>query len=247
MVSSISCGLARLRSLVTGSGRGIGRATALRFAREGAAVVLVARSQTQLEEVASQIAYMKRDCLVLPTDVSKEADVAACFGKVLNDFGQIDILIDNAGISLDRPFLETSLDEWEQVFNVNLRGVVLCTRAVLPSMLANGRGKIVNIASGAGLRGLPGNSAYAASKAAVIALGASLASEVESHGVQVNTICPGPVDTDMLRQSGVRDFVSKSSNLQPPEDVASAALFLASELAGRTSGQVISVRTTNRW
>ena len=234
-------------AVVTGAGRGIGRATALLFAREGASVVLAARNRSQLEDVASRIAELKGDCLTLPTDISNESEVTACISQTLSQFGKIDILVNNAGISIERPFLETSLDEWELTLNVNLRGVILCTRAVLPSMLEKGQGKILNIASGAGLRGLPGSSAYAASKAAVVALGASLASEVESGGVQVNTICPGPIDTEMLNESAVRDFIAKSSNPQSPDDVAGAALFLASKLSGKTSGQTISIRTTNRW
>ena len=234
-------------AVVTGGGRGIGRAIALLFAHEGADLVLAARNRDQLEQTASQITELGRTSLAVPTDVSSEAEVSACFDQARDRFGKVDVLVNNAGISIERRFLDLSLEEWERTFSVNLRGVVLCTRAVLPEMLANGKGRIVNIASGAGVRGLPGSAAYAASKAAVIALGASLAGEVEDQGVQVNTICPGPVDTDLLNQSAVRDFVAQSSALRPPEDVAGAALFFASELSGKTSGQVLNVRTRNRW
>ncbi|MCZ6674818.1 MAG: SDR family NAD(P)-dependent oxidoreductase [Verrucomicrobia bacterium] len=233
--------------VITGAGRGIGKATALLFASEGAKVVLAARNRTQLEEVASHIADLKGECLILPTDVSIENEVTACFDQALGHFGRIDILINNAGVLYNGPFLETSLEVWDQLLGVNLRGVILCTRAALPTMVANGSGKIINVASGAGLRGLPGGSVYAASKAAVIALGASLAGEVEANGIKVNTICPGPINTEMQNPSRHKDAVQKSSKLLPPDDVAGAALYLASKLSGKTSGQTISVRTSNRW
>ena len=234
-------------AVITGAGRGIGKSTALLYASEGAKVALIARNQTQLEEVASQIADLKGECLVLPTDVANEDEVGACFDQVLNHFGGIDILINNAGVLRNGTFLDTPLEVWEQLLKVNLQGVILCTRAALPLMVAQGSGKIINVASGAGQRGLPGGSAYAASKAAVIALGASLAGEVESNGIQVNTICPGPIDTEMQTVSAQRLIKQKTSKLLPPDDVAGATLYLGSKLSGKVSGQTINVRTSNRW
>jgi 3-oxoacyl-[acyl-carrier protein] reductase len=235
-------------AMVTGAGRGIGKAISLRFAEEGASLILCARTASQLQEVTDAIRSAGRPCLSAVVDIAKEDQVTRLVQDGLDRFGKIDILVNNAGISNPKPFLETSNADWDDAIDVNLKGVVICTRAVLPGMLQRGSGAIVNIASAAGLRGLPGSPAYTASKAAVIGLSQSLAEEVGQKGVRVNVICPGPIKTELLDSSAVKDFVLKNkAHLMPPEDVAGTALYLASDLSGGLNSQTICVRNSNRW
>jgi NAD(P)-dependent dehydrogenase (short-subunit alcohol dehydrogenase family) len=181
-------------------------------------------------------------------DVAAEEQVAAFVGKAIERFGGIDILVNNAGVSSPKPFLKTTNGDWAEAIDVNLMGIVYCTRAVLPQMLRKGSGAIVNIASAAGLRGLPGSPAYTASKAAVVGLTHSLADELTGTGVRANVICPGPIKTELLDSSPVKDFVLKDKiHLLQPDDVAGTALYLASDLSGGLSSQMICVRNSNRW
>ncbi|MBW1961705.1 MAG: SDR family NAD(P)-dependent oxidoreductase [Deltaproteobacteria bacterium] len=235
-------------ALITGSGRGIGKSIALTFAKHGADVIISSRTDSQLQEVAEKARAYGSRCLTVVADISLDSDVKRLFEQSRKQFGKVDILVNNAGISKEQPFMELSMEDWDQIINVNLKAVVRCTRAVLPEMLRRKQGKIINIASAAGLRGLPGSAAYSASKAAVIALSHSLADEVALSGVQVNVICPGPIRTEMLNQSAVKDFILKNpADLLTPEDVAGAALFLASELSGGMNSQVLTVKAVNRW
>ena len=247
-MSKPSISLKNKVALITGGGRGIGKSIALAFAENGAQIVISARTDSQIQQVAKEVHKLGQKCLAIKADISKEDEVANLFEQARKEFGHIDILVNNAGISKEQPFMEISLEDWNQVLNINLQGVVLCTRAALPEMLNRKQGKIINIASAAGLRGLPGNTAYSASKAAVIALSHSLADEVGKSGVQVNVICPGPIKTEMLDRSAVKDFIlNNPGDLLLPEDVAGAALFLASELSGGMNSQVLVVKTINRW
>jgi NAD(P)-dependent dehydrogenase (short-subunit alcohol dehydrogenase family) len=235
-------------ALITGAGRGIGRAIALAFAAEGADLVLCARTGAQVQAVREQVRGRGRRCLALAADVGRAEDIERVVAEAMRELGRIDILVNNAGISRDKPFVDTSLADWHDTFAVNLYGVVHCLRAVLPGMLTRGSGSIINIASGAGQRGLPGNSAYSAAKAGVIALSQALADEVGKQGVRVNAIAPGPIKTEMLDASPLQGFLLKGGvKLLPPDDVAGAALFLASSLSGGMSGQVLTIRNTNRW
>jgi 3-oxoacyl-[acyl-carrier protein] reductase len=235
-------------ALVTGAGRGIGKTIALRFAEEGASLILCARTAAQLQETAQAIERTDRPCLIAAADVAKEEEVRRLAQDGLDRFGQIDILVNNAGISIANPFLDTSNADWDDTINVNLKGVIYCIRAVLPGMLQRGSGVVINIASAAGLRGLPGSSAYTATKAAVIGLTHSLAEEVGPRGIRLNVICPGPIKSEMLDQSPVKDFVLKNkAHLLPPDDVAGTALYLASDLSGGLNSQMICVRNSNRW
>ena len=168
--------------------------------------------------------------------------------EVVAAFGRIDILVNNAAISDSRPLVDTSLEDWDRAMNTNLRSVFLLTKAAIGHMIRQKSGKVINVASGSGLRGLPNDAAYAASKAGVIAFTYSVAGEVFDSGVRVNVICPGPVRTQQLAQSGNRDFVLRpGQTMMEPDDVAGAALYLASALSGDLNGQSIEVRTTNRW
>ncbi len=235
-------------ALITGAGRGIGKAVALKFAEEGASLLICARTLAQVQETAQAVRAHGPACLAAALDVGCEKDVNQWVEDGLKHFGHIDILVNNAGISNPKPFLTTSNAEWDDTINVNLKGVIYCTRAVLPGMLARGTGVVVNIASAAGLRGLPGSPAYTATKAAVIGLTHSLAEEYGEKGIRLNVICPGPIKTELLDQSPVKDFVLKNkAHLLPPDDVAGTALYLASHLSGGLNSQMICLRNSNRW
>jgi len=235
-------------ALITGGGKGIGKSIAQTFAKQGAQIVITARTETQLQEVARKIVSAGGRCLPVEGDVSKEEDVIRVVEASRKEFGKIDILINNAGVSIESSFMELSLSDWDHLLAVNLKGVLHCIRAVLPEMQKRKAGTIINIASAAGLRGLPGSAAYSASKAAVIALTQSLGDEVAVDGIRANVICPGPIKTGMLLQSAVRDFILKDkTDLLTTDDVAGTALFLASDLSGGMNSQVLVVRTKSRW
>jgi NAD(P)-dependent dehydrogenase (short-subunit alcohol dehydrogenase family) len=235
-------------ALITGGSKGIGKSIALTFAEQGANVIIASRSEADVQETAQEIYSAGGKCLPVEADVYNQADVNRLLEASRSAFGKVDILVNNAGVSKESPFMELSLSDWDQMLNINLMGVVYCTRAVLPEMRARREGTIINIGSAAGLRGLPGSSAYSASKAAVIALTQSLGDEVGPDGIRVNVICPGPIKTEMLDQSAVKDFVIQNPNdLLKPDAVAGAALFLASSLSDGMNSQVLVVRTKSRW
>ena len=212
-------------AIVTGAGRGIGRAVALAFAREGAAVALAARTAALLDTVAAQIKSRAGRALVVPTDVTREASVAALVEQVLGDFKRVDILVTAAGVATFAPLVDTKTEEWDRMLAVNLRGVFLTCRAVLPAMMRQHRGTIITIVSIAAKRAIPGNAAYAASKHAVLGLTQVLAEEMRPHGVRVGALCPGAVDTALW--DGIPNPPDRARMLRP-EDVAESALLMAS-------------------
>lgn len=212
-------------AIVTGAGRGIGRAVALAFAREGAAVALAARTASELETVAAQIKSRTGRALAVPTDVTREESVAALVEKVLAEFRKVDILVTAAGVATFAPLVDTKAEDWDRMVAVNVRGVFLACRAVLPPMMRQRRGTIINVASVAAKRVIPGNAAYAASKHAVLGLTQVLAEEMRPHGVRVGALCPGAVDTPLW--DGVPNPPDRSRMLRP-EDVAEAAVLMAS-------------------
>jgi 3-oxoacyl-[acyl-carrier protein] reductase len=235
-------------ALITGAGRGIGKAISVRFAEEGARLILCARTGPKLQEVADAIRAAGHSCVSQAVDVTREEEVAYLVQTGIAEFGQIDILVNNAGISNPKPFLQTTNADWDEAISVNLKGIIHCTRAVLPGMLQRGAGAVVNIASAAGLRGLPGSPAYTATKAAVIGLSHAIGEELGEKGIRVNVVCPGPIKTELLDSSPVKDFVLKNkAHLLPPEDVAGTVLYLASSLSGGLNSQVICLRNSNRW
>ncbi len=207
-------------------------------------MALLARTTKQIHQVALDIQNLGCNALAVTTDISNEREIADSFAQILHHFGKIDILVNNAGVELKNPFSEMSMDDWDQTMNINARGTVLCIKAVLPGMQKANSGSIINIASGAGLRGLPGSAAYGASKAAIIALSYVLADEIRDQGIRVNVICPGLIKTDMVDNSTLKD---RGSNILHPDDVAGTTLFVASEISGKITGQVFSVRNSNRW
>jgi NAD(P)-dependent dehydrogenase (short-subunit alcohol dehydrogenase family) len=226
-------------AIVTGGGRGIGKAISLAFAREGAKIVIVGRDRERTEMVAAQIVSSGGQALGLQADVSIEADVTRMVGQVLGKFGRIDILVNNAGVNLPfRKVVDLTLDEWNHVLSVNLTGPFLCSRAVLPSMISQGYGKIINIASVGARKGAAGRAPYRPTKAAIINFTECLAAEVKPHNIDVNAICPGAVETDMLREIKKGRSSAKGD---PPEPVASVAVFLASQEGAGITGSAIDV------
>ena len=211
-------------AIVTGAGRGIGRAVALAFAREGAAVALAARTASELETVAAQVKSRAGRALVVPTDVTQEASVASLIEKVLSGFNRVDILVTAAGVASFAPLVDTKPEDWDRMLAVNLRGVFLSCRAVLPPMMRQRRGTIINVVSVAAKRAIPGGAAYAASKHAVLGLTQVLAEEMRPHGVRVGALCPGAVDTPLW--DSVANAPDRSRMLRP-EVVAEAALLMA--------------------
>ncbi len=242
-------------ALITGGGRGIGRAIALKFAAAGARVIVSARTREQVEGVAKEIGA---DALAFVCDVSDPLSVKALFADVQKILGQgPDILINNAGIAESAPLVQTDDELWHRHLAINLSGTFYCTRAALPSMAAKLWGRIINIASIAGKTGAPYISAYAASKHGVLGLTRSVAHEVATSGITVNAICPGYVETDMVSRGiekittttgrSAEEALQLLKNMSPqrrlitPEEVASVALLLASEDGRGITGQAINV------
>ncbi len=225
-------------AIITGAGRGIGQAIAETFARQGCDVAVVARTQDQVDETADRVRERGRRALAVSCDVSNPDDVAACVDNVLTKFGQIDVLVNNAGVAIFKPFVETTLDDWRQTMEVNLTGVFVMVKAVLPAMIERKQGRIINISSVAGLKPLVNQGAYCASKHGVNGLSKVLAMELRELNIAVHAICPGGVDTELARDAmPERD---KSSWMQP-EDIANACLYLAS-LHPRSTIDELSIR-----
>ena len=235
-------------ALITGAGTGLGRAIACRFAQEGAFVILVGRTKQTLLETQDLIAQQGGDSAYYTADITSDEQVAELVSKVLSTFQHIDILVNNAGISKEYPLLDMPVSVWDEIYNTNLRSVMLLTKALLPSMAERRCGNIVNIGSGAALRGLPGSIAYSVSKAGVVCFTQTLGDEVRKYGIRVNVLCPGPVDTEMFQKSEVRNFILQAgSDIFSPETIANGVLFLASDLSEGMSSQTLTMRGFNRW
>jgi 3-hydroxybutyrate dehydrogenase len=205
------------RALVTGGGRGIGRATALGLARAGVDVAVAARTRAEVETVAEEVRALGVRAVALTADVGRSEDVSAVFrGASERLAGGIDILVNGAGIAPTAPLVKTPDELWHEVMAVNLSGVFYATRAALPGMVERGFGRIVNIASIAGKSGMPYVAAYTASKHGVLGLTRVAALEVAAKGVTVNAVCPGYVDTPMT-DAGIASIVAKTG--QKPEDI----------------------------
>jgi NAD(P)-dependent dehydrogenase (short-subunit alcohol dehydrogenase family) len=224
-------------AIVTGAGRGIGRATALALARRGVVVVLVARTQPEIESVAGEVEAVGSTALPIVADVSREDEVAGMVDRTLQTYGRIDILVNNAGTALpERPVVDTSPADWERVLRVNLTGPFLCARAVLPIMMRQHSGKIVNVASIGGRVGFAGIAAYGASKAGLLHFTASLAAEVKRFGIDVNAVCPSGTDTRMLHDTG---RAKGRTNLIRPDEIANVIVFLVSPESSAITGTAI--------
>jgi NAD(P)-dependent dehydrogenase (short-subunit alcohol dehydrogenase family) len=226
--------------LVTGGGRGIGRSIALRFAEEGARVAVLARTGDQLDRTAEQIGALGARSLVLPGDVTSPDAAEESVARVERELGAIDVLINNAGIFLWKPFLQLTAADWDRVIATNLTGTANFCRAVLPGMVERRRGRIVNVSSVHGLRGDANLSAHSAAKFGVIGLTQSLAKEFRGHNIAVNAVCPGAVDNRIDETADV-DRSSPLSQKLWPRDVARTVLFLASDDAAGITGAALEV------
>jgi NAD(P)-dependent dehydrogenase (short-subunit alcohol dehydrogenase family) len=212
-------------AVVTGAGRGIGRAVGLAFARQGATVVLASRTGADLEAVAAEVRGFGGLALAVPTDVTQEPSVAHLASRALAEFGRIDILVTAAGTATFGPVADSKLEEWDAMMEVNLRGVYLTCRAVLAPMIRQRRGTIITVVSAAVTRPLPGCAAYTASKHGVLGFSRVLAEEARSHGIRVGVLCPGAVDTPLW--DSIPNPPDRARMLAP-EDVAEAAVLMAS-------------------
>jgi 3-oxoacyl-[acyl-carrier protein] reductase len=235
--------------IVTGGSRGIGRAVALAFAREGADVVLnYAGNHDAAASAAEEIRACGRTCVLAPGSVASPQVAARLAETALAELGRIDVLVNNAGITRDGNLMMLRDSAWQEILGVNVSGTFHCSRAVFEPMRRQGRGVILNMTSTAGLKGRAGQVAYATTKGAVISLTKSLAQEYGPHGILVNAIAPGFVETDMvasvLGRPGAREAFLEATPLHRfgrPEDVAGAALYLASGESAFVSGHVLLV------
>ncbi len=210
-------------ALVTGGGRGIGRATALALAEAGADVAVAARTAAELAAVAEEVRALGRRALPVVADVSQEDQVESLVRQVLAEFRRIDILVNNAGVSGRCEVADLPLADWQRTLSVNATGTFLCSRAVVPVMRRHGGGRIINVVSGNGRQGQARNAAYSASKFAVMGFSQSLAQEVLNDNITVSCVLPGPTDTALRRNSTPNE---DRTLLLRPEDVAEVILFL---------------------
>jgi 3-oxoacyl-[acyl-carrier protein] reductase len=238
--------LANQVAVVTGAGRGIGRAIALKFASEGADIVCVSRTAENAEKVAGEVRALGRRAWGLAVNVADAAAVNAAAEKILAEPGRVDILVNNAGVTRDGLLMRMSDEDWDDVLNTNLKGAFLFTKAFSRTLIKQRSGRIINVSSVIGLIGNAGQANYAASKAGLIGFTKSVARELASRGITVNVVAPGFIDTDMT--SGITEQVRAAilkqipmNSLGQPEDVANAALFLAGAGARYVTGQTLTV------
>ena len=239
-------------ALVTGGGRGIGRAIALGLAQEGAQVAVLDILADNAAAVAGEIEATGVKALALPADLTKRAQVDRAIADTLAQFGQIDILVNNAGWDRMELFLDSEEETWDKIIAINFKGMLYVCKAALPSMVARGQGKVISIASDAGRAGSTGEAVYAGTKGAIIAFSKTLAREMARHKITVNVVCPGLTETPLLQ--GIREQSPKTEKVieavtraiplgrvGQPEDIAGAVVYLASPAADFVTGQTLSV------
>ena len=212
-------------AIVTGGGRGIGKATALALAREKARVVVVSRTLSEVEAVADKIVKNGQEALAISTDVSQKSAVDSMAKQTLERFGKIDILVNSAGVAIHNPISKIREEDWDLTIDVNLKGIFLCTQAVFSHMCNQGYGHIVNVSSRAGKQAGINYATYAASKFGVMGFTESTHNEGIQYGVKATAVCPGPVDTKMRRDNHEEDL----TKIMLPEDIADVILFVISQ------------------
>jgi 3-oxoacyl-[acyl-carrier protein] reductase len=234
-------------AVVTGAGRGIGHAIAVRLAKEGARVASVSRTEANAKKTADEINAARADAAkAYAVDVADQAAVQKAAAQIFEDFGRVDILVNNAGVTRDGLSMRMSMDDWDTVLNTNLKGAFNFTQAVMRPMIKQRSGRIINISSIAGLTGNAGQANYAASKAGLIGLTKTLARELASRGITVNAVAPGLIETDMttVLSEEIRQGILQKvplGKLGEPDDIAGAVAYLASPEAKYITGQVLTV------
>ena len=239
-------------AVITGGNSGIGQATALLFAKEGAKIVIAARDEISGQDTINRIRESGGQAIFVKTDVSNESDVKSLIAHAIVKYKKIDILFNNAGIELEKPVTETTSEEWDRVMDVNLKGVFLGCKYAIPYMIRQGGGSIISTASAAGIVGNPNLAAYCASKGGIVLLTKEMALDYAKNNIRVNCVCPGAIMTPMLQR-----FIEKSpepeetkramaeahplGRLGKPEEVANAVLFLASEESSFVTGHALLV------
>jgi len=234
-------------AFITGAGSGIGRATAIAFAAEGARVTILGRTEDALDDTADAIRNVDGEVLAIACDVSKPEQVETAVARTVERFGQLDIAFNNAGVeNKAAPVAEIDLDEWDRILNVNLRGTFICMKHELAQMVRQGGGVVINTSSGAGIRGVAGGAAYAASKHAIIGLTKSAALDYAKLNIRVNAILPGNIETPMMDRF-TDGNIQKAIDLEPvgrlgkPEEIADAVLWMSGDLGAFVTGASISV------
>ncbi|MGC5016530.1 SDR family oxidoreductase [Streptosporangium sp. DT93] len=237
-------------ALVTGAAGGIGRATALAFAREGAAVVVTDVTADHNEQTAHLIRQQGGRALAVTCDVTRDQDVRAALDAVVGEFGRLDVAFNNAGVEQPvKPLSDITDEEWDRVVGISLKGAFTCMKHQIPLMLRHGGGAIVNTSSGAGVKGFKGQAAYAAAKHGIIGLTKSAALDYAADGIRINAVCPGIVDTEMMRRftgatpQGRAEVIAQEpvGRMGTPEEIASAVLWLCSPEAAFTIGHALVV------
>jgi 3-oxoacyl-[acyl-carrier protein] reductase len=231
----LTMSLAGQTALVTGGSKGIGRAICLALAREGANVVITARHENEIKDTMDKLKAMNSESLAIQADVRSEENVRRLISIIIDKFGRLDILINNAGVACKKRLEDTTLEEYEKIMDTNLKGVFLCTKYAIPYIRESKNGKIINISSVGGIHGLPEFSIYCASKFGVNGITESIASELIGE-IKVYSVCPGAVDTDMYRS-----IYSDRPRLKP-ENIAEKVLELASSDSKVASGKIIEIQ-----
>jgi NAD(P)-dependent dehydrogenase (short-subunit alcohol dehydrogenase family) len=234
-------------ALVTGAASGIGQATAVAFAREGARVAILDRTADALQPTAEAVREAGGEGLVLACDIARSEQVEAAIAETVATFGRLDIAFNNAGVeNVAAPVAEIALADWDRILDINLRGTFVCMKHEIAQMLRQGGGVIVNTASGAGIRGVAGGASYAASKHAVIGLTKSAALDYATANIRVNAVLPGNIATPMMDRFTGGD-IQKAIDLEPvgrlgrPEEIAEAVLWMSADLGAFVTGAAISV------
>ncbi|MNH77831.1 Sepiapterin reductase [compost metagenome] len=235
--------LTQKNALITGAGKGIGRAVAIALAKEGVNLGLIARTESDLKDLAQELqSEYGIKVSIAPADISNSAEAEASAAKIKQDLGSVDILINNAGIAKFGTLLEMDPEEWKRILDVNVMGTYNVTRAVLPDLVAQNSGDIINVASTAGERGFATGSAYCASKFALMGMTESLAQEVRKHNIRITALTPSTVNTDLASNAGLK--IGDEDRMMQPEDVADLVL-AALKLPARVFLKTAGIWTTN--